>query len=42
MNFIDFQKEFFKKLENKTNWGKNDIKNMFNQTYIECNNTTFK
>lgn len=35
VNFIKFRTKFFDELDNKTNWGKEQVKTLFNDTYIE-------
>ena len=34
-DFMKFRNEFFSKLDDKTNWGKEQIKILFNDTYIK-------
>lgn len=36
--FSDFRKEFFKKLEEKTGWEKEQLKKLFDDTYFEMSN----
>ena len=33
MDFIKFRDEFFSKLDSKTTWGRNEIKEMFHVTF---------
>jgi hypothetical protein len=36
---LEIQKLFFSKLESKTGWGKNDVKELYNQCVIEVLST---
>lgn len=36
--FSDFRKEFFKRLDEKTGWGKEQLKRLFDDTYFEMSN----
>lgn len=36
--FSDFRKEFFKRLDEKTGWGKEQLKKLFDDTYFEMSN----
>lgn len=36
--FSEFRTEFFKQLESKTGWGKEQIKTLFDDTYFKMSN----
>lgn len=38
INFSDFRKEFFKRLDIKTGWGKEQLKTLFDDIYFEMSN----
>ncbi len=40
MKLKDFREAFFKGLERKPGWGRNEIKTLFDNTFIELTNPT--
>ncbi len=42
MKFSEFREEFFKRIDSKTGWGKEQIKTTFNDTYFELSSEEIK
>ena len=42
IKFSDFRTKFFENLEEKTGWGKEQLKKMFDDTYFELLNDNIK